>query len=110
MTTRGGVVLLALLCLAAGWFAGSLGGDAGEGPPSYLARLTADLGLRPEQVMRIEAILADEDADLAALLDEHRLALQGPVAERRERTEAEVLAVLDDGQRMRYEELARQDG
>ncbi len=108
MSTKGGVALLAALCLAVGFSVGSLWIGAEGAGESYLAQLADDLGLSTEQVARIESILAEEDADLAALLDEHRLALQGPIADRREQTEEAVLAVLDDGQRIRYEELTLQ--
>jgi hypothetical protein len=104
--------MLATLVLAAGaGLALGLSMNRGEErPPTYLEQLTTALDLRPEQVAAIEAVLADEDRDIDAWLEESLTGLRDRVAERRARTEAEMLAALDADQQDLYENLARADG
>jgi hypothetical protein len=102
---RAPVLLLALLCLATGGLAGSQWRDATSRTPSYLAQLTDSLGLRPDQVAALDSVLEAEDVAIDALLKAKLDELNGPVAERRRRTEDELLALLDAPQRARYEQL-----
>jgi Spy/CpxP family protein refolding chaperone len=103
------VWLLAALLLAGA--AGALAGVAWERHAgrraTYLEQLTDALDLRPEQTAAIEAILSDEDRDLDQWLEQSLSGLRDQVAERRQRTEQELLAVLDPEQRERYDRLAQ---
>ena len=98
------VVALAVLCLAAGWFAGRSFPASPAHRTGYLEQLTRALDLRPDQVAAVERMLSDEDRDLDALLQRGLDGIKADVAARRERTERDVLAVLDAGQRQRYAE------
>lgn len=98
------VVALAVLCVAAGWLAGRRFPAAPPRSPGYLEQLTQAMDLRPDQVAAVERVLSREDQDLDALLQRGLLGIQADVAARRARTEQEVLAVLDAGQRQRYAE------
>ena len=102
------VVALALLCAAAGWLAGRA--MAPSATPvrthGYLEQLTSALDLRPDQVAAVEHVLSQEDHDLDALLQRGLDGIKGEVTARRARTEQEVLAVLDAGQRQRYQTLS----
>jgi len=99
------VVSLALMCLLAGWLVGHNWPAAPERAHGYLAQLKDTLDLRPDQVAAVERVLNEEDRDLDALLSRGLQGIRGDVAARRERTEKDVLAVLDDAQRRRYAEL-----
>jgi hypothetical protein len=99
------VVLLALLCLGIGGIAGYEFRGTPEQAPSYLAQLTDSLGLRPDQVARLETVLAAEDRDIDELLKGRLRELDPPVTARRRQTEQALLAVLDDSQRAHYEQL-----
>jgi hypothetical protein len=103
--------MLATLTLAAGagLVLGLALGRNEPRPPTYLEQLTSALDLRPEQVAAIEAVLGDEDRDIDGWLEESLAGLRERVAERRARTESEMLARLEAGQRDRYERLARAD-
>jgi hypothetical protein len=105
MRGRGGVLLVAVLCLAAGYAARVALEPAETAPPSYLEQLTRDLDLRPDQVAAIDALLAREDRDLEAAVAGHREALSEQVAARRQETEDAVLALLDEGQLETYRAL-----
>lgn len=98
------VVALAVLCVAAGWIAGRRFPAAPARTAGYLEQLTHALDLRPDQVAAVERVLSNEDQDLDALLQRGLLGIQADVAARRARTEQEVLALLDAGQRQRYAE------
>lgn len=78
-------------------------------PPTYLEQITSALDLRPEQVAAIENVLAAEDRDIDRWLEQSLVGLRDRVAERRARTESDVLATLDAEQRARYEQLAQAD-
>jgi hypothetical protein len=103
------VVALAVLCLAAGFFLGRLQRDEPQ-PDEYLEQLTRALELRPEQVARVEALLAAEDEEIDALIQHGLDSVVDEVTARRERTGREVLAVLDGAQRRRYDELLVAEG
>ncbi|MCB9898092.1 MAG: hypothetical protein H6825_08815 [Planctomycetes bacterium] len=100
---------LTVLALASGGIGYALGrqGSQPDRGETYLQALQRDLDLRPEQVEAVDRLLAREDADLAALVDDSRDALRDPVAARRRQTEHEMLSLLDDEQRARYEALSR---
>jgi len=100
------VVALAVLCVAAGWLAGRNWPSSPPRPPTYLEQLTRAVDLRPDQVAVIERVLADEDRDIDALLDHNITGVRTELAARRARSEQEVLAVLDAGQRDRYQALS----
>ena len=106
----GGVLALALACSGLGLLAGWILRAPPAPPPGYVERLTHDLGLRPDQVALVDALLAELDAELDALIAESRRSMQGRVAERLEVTEVAILDVLDEGQRRRYEELLAAEG
>lgn len=74
-------------------------------PVTYLSRLAEDLDLTPEQIAAVARVLDEEDRDLRTLTDSHADAMKAPVAQRRHTTEAAILALLDEGQRTRYEEI-----
>jgi len=99
------VLVLAVLCVLAGWQAGRLTGASSAPAPSYLEQLTQALDLRPDQVAALEAVLADEDRELDALLTRGLDGIRAEVAQRRSRTEQELVALLDASQRARYESL-----
>ncbi len=105
VAARLAVVALTVLCLVAGWLLGRLLPVAPERADGYLQQLTQALDLRPDQVARLEAVLSAEDRDIDALLERELAGLRDELAERRERTGQEVLAVLDEAQRRRYDEL-----
>lgn len=104
MKGNASLVALALACLALGFVLGRSGDDAGAAPSpaGYLATLTADLDLRPDQVAALGRLLADEERDLQALAEEQRRALADTVQARLQQTEDAMLALLDAGQRERY--------
>lgn len=107
MIGRLSLAVLAVSCLLLGYTWGARAEDP-AGPSaerSYLAALTDDLQLRTEQVVEIGRLLATEDKDIQALTEQHRRELQGPIADRLERTVDAMLALLDDEQRARYQEL-----
>jgi hypothetical protein len=101
------VLLLGALCGALGFVLGRQQGDASPADGAYLRALTAQLALGPDQVQRVEQILTQHDAAVAGLVEGHRQQLQQPMAEHLERTESEILAVLDDRQRALYQSLTR---
>ncbi|MBM3984256.1 MAG: hypothetical protein FJ296_00970 [Planctomycetes bacterium] len=103
------VVALAALCLCAGFLLGRLLPDAPRST-SYLEQLTRALELRPEQVARAEAVLAAEDREIDALVQRGFDGVADEVTARRERTGQELLAVLDEAQRRRYDELLAAEG
>lgn len=102
------LVVLVLLGFGAGWFSARLAGTAAPEAPTYLATLAERLALRPDQVERIAQILGEEDRRLVELVAEERPVLAERVAAERSRTEADIVALLDDEQRARYE--AQSDG
>jgi hypothetical protein len=104
---RVSVLLLALLCLATGALVGWRVRGEPERAPSYLAQLADALDLRPDQLAALESVLAEEDREIDALLDEGLRRLREPVTARRLRTEEQLLALLDTTQRARYEQLLR---
>jgi len=73
---------------------------------SDLPALPGALDLRPDQVAAIDRLLAEETADLRELVARHREAMREPVAARRQRTEDEILTLLDPDQRVTYEQRA----
>ena len=113
MTARGNppplamVAVLALAFTALGYLIGSQSNPPPAEPQPWLASLAADLDLRADQIAAIDRLLAEEDADLAALVSRQRAELREPVAARRERTEQAMLALLDDNQRETYDQLTR---
>lgn len=116
MTRRGGarwtrawMLATLALTLATGVMLGLALGRGEPRPPTYLEQLTSALALRPEQVATVESLLAAEDRDIDGWLSESLLGLRDRVAERRARTERELLAALDEEQRSRYEQLAQGD-
>lgn len=111
MKAGASLAVLALLCVALGfvWGRGGLAdGDAGS-QRSVLATLTGDLELRPDQVRALGKLLADEERDLQSLAEVQRQALADTVQARLQRTEDAMLALLDAGQRERYETLTGAD-
>ena len=105
MTLRVWLVVSVLLAAAAGAVAGAAWSRHADRPPTYLQQLGASLSLRPDQTAAIESILSAEDRDLDQWLEESLTGLRERVAERRQRTETELLAVLDAEQRERYDRL-----
>ena len=105
MTARAWLLVSLLLAAAAGAVAGVAWERRAERQPSYLEQLAQSLDLRPEQTAAIEAILGAEDRELDAAIEGSLVGLRERVAERRQRTEEELLAVLDPAQRARYDEL-----
>ncbi len=99
------VVALALLCALAGWVLGRLVPAPGPHAPGYLEQLTDALELRPDQVAALDRVLDEEDRELDELLSRGLEGLREEAAERRARTERELLALLDDAQRARYDAL-----
>jgi hypothetical protein len=99
------VALVAALLtgLVLGW---RLGADTQARAPGYLEQLTADLGLRPDQVASIESILAEEDRAIDALLQQQIDGIRAQVAERRQQTEQAVVQRLDERQRGLYAQLS----
>jgi hypothetical protein len=75
-----------------------------------VAQLKADLGLSPEQVAAVDAILADFDRELDELLSRQRQAIQEEVGTRLDQSERDILAVLDQDQRERYAQLLATEG
>lgn len=106
----GGLAALGLACFGLGLLTGWILRAPPAPGPSHLEQLTDDLGLRPDQVAAVDAILAGVDFDLDALIAEHREAMRGPVSRRLEESEQAILAVLDEAQRARYEELVVREG
>jgi len=105
VTLRVWLVASVLLAGAAGAVAGAAWSRHADRPPTYLEQLVESLSLRPDQTTAIESILSSEDRDLDQWLEESLTGLRERVAERRTRTEAELLAVLDPEQRERYDRL-----
>jgi len=105
VTLRVWLVVSVLLAAAAGAVGGVAWSRHAGHPPTYLEQLEASLSLRPEQTAAIESILSNEDRDLDLWLEESLAGLRERVAERRQRTETELLAVLDQEQRERYDRL-----
>jgi hypothetical protein len=95
---------LVAACLAIGYVAGRPGAPAQ--PASYLEQLTEILDLSQSQVISIEAILAEEDRAVDAMLAAQLEGLREDVATQRALTEHALLGQLDDDQRERYELLA----
>ncbi len=104
------VVLLALLCLATGVLVGWQLHREPARPASYLAQLTESLDLRPDQVAALDTVLAEEDLQIDELLRGKLQQLSEPVSARRQQTEAALIALLDESQRARYEQLLHPDG
>ncbi len=102
----GAVLLLCVLSAGLGYV---LGGRASVATPAptghYLRQLSERLELSADQVERIDQLLTSSDADVRQLLEAHRVELREPLATRLDQTEAEILGVLDEGQRNRYHEL-----
>ena len=111
MKAGASLAVLAVLCVALGFVLGrGSSSDEVAGPGrSLLATLTDDLGLRPDQVRSLGKLLADEERDLQALAEDQRQALAGTVQARLQRTEDAMLALLDEGQRERYQTLTGAD-
>ena len=107
MTARAWLLVSLLLAAAAGAVGGVAWARRAERRPSYLEQLTESLALRPEQTAAIEAILGAEDREIDAAIEGSLAGLRDRVAERRQRTEHELLAVLDAEQRARYDELVQ---
>ena len=107
MTIRVWLLASLLLAGAAGAVAGVAWERRAERRPTYLEQLSEMLALRPEQTAAIESILADEDRDIDIWLEHSLSGLRDRVAERRQRTEQALLAVLDPEQRERYDRLAQ---
>jgi hypothetical protein len=106
MTRSGAVLLTALLCLALGYVLGRRAEPAYAAPPTHLELLARDLELRPDQKAAIGRLLADQDRDLQSLVEAARDGLAEPTASRLQRTEDEMLTLLDADQRERYQSLA----
>lgn len=105
MTIRVWLLAALLLAGAAGAMAGVAWERHADRRPTYLEQLSESLDLRPQQTAAIESILGDEDRDLDQWLEQSLSGLRDRVAERRQRTEQELLAVLDPEQRERYDRL-----
>jgi hypothetical protein len=104
----GGLLLLAVLCTGLGYLLGRRAAEPpARGSTPWLETVSRELHLRPDQVAAIDRLLAEEDADLTALAEQARGELARPVAARRQRTEDEMLALLDEQQRQTYEQLTR---
>lgn len=103
---RSTVLIVAVLFTALGFWLGARS-ERGAAPShgTWLASLKHDLALRDEQVVAIDQLLAQEDADLARLVADQRKQLREPVALRRQETEEAMLALLDDDQQATYERL-----
>ncbi len=123
--SNGGVRVKAIAALAAMFVLGGLAGVAVgrvsamrevrhmmEGPPGdarasfRLEALRRRLDLRPEQVDRVRAVMAEADAERDKLMG-----ACGPgLDELRRSTDAKMREVLDDDQRKRFDELSRRRG
>jgi hypothetical protein len=104
--TRAWMLATLVLAAGAGLVLGLALGRSEPRPSTYLEQLTALLDLRPEQVASIEALLEAEDSDIDRWLEQSLAGLRGRVAERRARTESELLSTLDAEQHARYAQLA----
>ncbi len=115
MTPRVTGGLLPIVALPLGAAAGALGFGiyqvrAGRWSPNraarsqelVLQRLTKDLGLNPGRRQQAEAILQETGAEFARLREEIRPRFR----EIQERSRARITAVLDPGQRAKFDVLA----
>lgn len=105
--TLGVVAVLCGLCVALGFVIGQRGSTPQPVGGQHLPRLIEQLDLRADQIERIDQLLTMHDAEVGLLVESSRDQLRGPLAESLDRTEAEILAVLDEAQRSRYLELNR---
>ena len=105
--TLGIVLVLCALSAALGYVAGQRGAATQSPGGQHLPRLIEQLDLRADQIERIDQLLTTHDAEVGLLVESHREQLRQPLAESLDRTEAEILAVLDEEQAGRYLELTR---
>lgn len=105
--TLGIALLLCALCAALGYVAGQRAGATESVGGGHLTLLIEELDLRSDQIERIDQLLSEHDAEVGLLVERHREQLRIPLAESLDRTESEILAVLDEDQRSRYLELNR---
>ncbi len=110
MTRQGAWLLAAVAFGLLGYALGLRAQAAPPRPPSHLEVLSHDLELRPEQKAAIGALLARQDRDLQALVEQARTELANPTASRLQQTEDDMLALLDAPQRERYLNLAAAPG
>ncbi|RKY16613.1 MAG: hypothetical protein DRQ55_17650 [Planctomycetota bacterium] len=103
-------MLIAVAFGLAGYAAGLSADTSPARPPSHLKLLSRDLELRPEQKAAIGSLLARQDRDLQALVEQARAELADPTASRLQQTEDDMLALLDAQQRERYLSLAAAPG
>jgi len=101
------VLVLCGLFAALGYVAGQRGAAPVAAGGQHLPRLIEQLDLRAGQIERIDRLLTAHDAEVGLLVESQREQLRQPLAESLDRTEAEILAVLDEAQRSRYLELTR---
>jgi hypothetical protein len=77
--------------------------DSDPSPPSYLERLTAELGLDDDQQERIRTLLEDEDRAIREILDgEHGQEIRHRISEVRENISRQMGAVLTEDQKKRF--------
>ena len=67
--------------------------------PTYLERLTRDLGLTDEQKNAIAGFLEEEDEAVKRILDSHREPIRLAIQEVRDSTRLRIHGVLEDSQR-----------
>jgi len=101
------VLLMCGLCLGLGFVAGRQSDKEAAPGGVHLKQLDAALDLRTDQMAAIDELLARHDVEVQGLVDEHREALRKPLADSLTRTEEAILALLDEDQRNKYRELAR---
>jgi len=101
------VLLMCGLCLGLGFVVGRQSDKETAPGGVHLRQLDAALDLRTDQMAAIDELLTQHDAEVQELVDEHREALREPLADSLSRTEEAILALLDEDQRTRYLELAR---
>ena len=72
---------------------------SGGAEPTYLERLTRDLGLTDEQKKAIAGCLDEEDAAIVKIIDEYREPIRLAIQDVRDATREKIRGVLDESQR-----------
>jgi hypothetical protein len=107
------MIVLAATAFLAGFFVHKFftGDSRTVPPPTYSELLTPALDLSDEQEQVLISILADEDARIQELLNgEHSAAIRSGIQDIRANTQERILALLDEEQRKRFEELLEAPG
>lgn len=98
------IALAAGLVFAAGAAVGYVGarggGDQGK---TYLGELADEYDLRPDQVERIRALLADEEEAIDRVLDGVEANVREEIRQARAKAADEIRGVLDDEQRGKFD-------